>query len=329
MLYNGSGWNRYTRKADPDIYTDFDAAQKYLSRARNGYSRPLGKHAAIIANCGRDTPLENEHAFISIRLYSTDVIRLYANGDTEFDNGGWLTPTTSSWIDKNRNFRVGSAYNKGRWWAYHRGSVDRATNRLRRQFDLPSVQEVRWIDSRYSSFYTNANEETRARIEAYLAEPLRLPKYVFESDIPLRFSNRGRCLTEGAELYWQVLNRERREAARRKRLIHSAMSCSWKAIRRLRSGLIIPSHDGCDDGRLEAIFASRRHLTNRSVCGNLVRTAVERWLIGRGHDGADWRYWLNLHFNDHNNMVLGGPNLPRAVEPHVRKAVYGYLTALI
>lgn len=273
--------------ASNDIYTNFEAARAYVLKGRSGYDRPLGRSSKIIYDRPVDSPVNAHDGRIRIRLFQTDIIILHADGSTEFQTNGWFTPTTSSWMAKNRLFQVGSAYDR-----HHPG---------------------RWRVAYWP------------RMASYddWTEGHRRCDYLFEDGIT--FTKRGRCIN--GELLAPLQDREARERERRLHMKHDALSVSWKAVKRLRTGLPLAT-DNChgDGGDWPSI---KRHLNNRSVCGDLVRTAVAGYLGRRGLDSRNWRDWLGFTFREDDTPIVGGPHFSPAVEPYVRKAVYEHLTSAI
>lgn len=77
------------------VYSNFDAAERYLRRARNGYSRTIANNTSLIR--------QNEET-IAIRLHATDIITLRRDGSISFSSGGWRTPTTSNRLNRVQGF---------------------------------------------------------------------------------------------------------------------------------------------------------------------------------------------------------------------------------
>lgn len=343
-MYSERGWHPYQghspKIAVGDKFSHFETALAYIEKGRSGYDRPIGKHGRIFIDCGRDTPLGQEGTSIRVRLYGTDIITLWPNGATTFDTGGWHTRTTSTWMAHNKDFSVHLYEPRGMGGRkpYKYSSIrslkrERSfEERLRKKYGLPSL-----YDMRYLSVYELTGEwdaesllfdgELSEMLDQFHAElddkmPNAAPYYVFEDGIT--FSKRGACLTEGAVKLDVAIARERREYERERWSQRAAMSVAYKAIRRLRRGLRLPNCEACDGGPgYEHVV---QHLTNRSVSAEMIRYATESWLCDRGKDSREWHYWLNLHHRGYD-LAIGGPGLPRAVEPHIRGAMYRWMRA--
>lgn len=324
-----------------DIFTNYDAALEYVRRARDRYAgRPVGNNTRLIERIGRDVPNAQRPHGVALMLHGTDVVTLYADGSTEFDTGGWDTVTTADRMRWNNAFEVYLYVPRGfgdtERYSYVRPRAPE--DALRRKYDLPNLGEelhlseysfkkfVGWDGARGAG-YEVTDPEALERFREYEQEAARtLPAWILVRS--LLFSRTGKCLTDGARKLDTVLAQERRARERVIRQKRSAMSISYKAIRRLRRGMRLPECDGCG----ERTFGPDHllgHVNRRTISGELVIRCVERSLRSRNKDPRDWRYWLNFHFNDNNDPMLGGRNLPRVVEPHIRRAVYGTLCEVV
>lgn len=97
MAWSNGGWNRH----ELPMLRDYEAAkQKYEStkpiRGRSDDTRPLGKRRTTWMQITKG--MEDGVEYYAAKLYNTECVKWYANGNMEISVGGWATYTTRDFI---------------------------------------------------------------------------------------------------------------------------------------------------------------------------------------------------------------------------------------
>ncbi len=97
MAWSNGGWNRH----ELPMLRDYEAAkQKYEStkpiRGRSTDTRPLGKRRTTWMQITKGVSDGGE--YYAAKLYNTECVKWYANGNMEISVGGWATYTTRDFI---------------------------------------------------------------------------------------------------------------------------------------------------------------------------------------------------------------------------------------
>lgn len=120
-----------------DWTSAFSYAEEYLTKARNGYSRPIGNNTTLIKN-GPDT--------IAVRYHWTDIVTYHRNGTFTIYGGGWNTVTTKTRIGYYSPVHVYSE--AGMWQIGYTGELTPAKVQKCRTCSKtgPTWQEPTWCD---------------------------------------------------------------------------------------------------------------------------------------------------------------------------------------
>lgn len=82
---------------------DYNTANQKLT-GRNSQSRKLANNTYLIRH----------EEYIGVKLHSTEVVKLYPNGNIRLDSGGWHTSTTKDRIGAFSGYRI--SQNNGNWY---------------------------------------------------------------------------------------------------------------------------------------------------------------------------------------------------------------------
>lgn len=88
-------------------------------RGRAVEVRPIGKRSRDWEQVTRNLQADGKHSYVA-RLFQTDVVEYFANGDVVLRSGDWATPTTAEFIHEHSPFSCWKRHNK--LWVNVRGS---------------------------------------------------------------------------------------------------------------------------------------------------------------------------------------------------------------
>lgn len=246
------------------VFNDFLTAAEWIAEGRTGTDRPVANNTRL--HLYEETP--DRLACVGLKLHATDVVKLYGNGDVEFDSGGWRTVTTKDRMSYHRDFMIYS--HKGIWYIESRKRAKRVERELRDKFGLPRTWKAAddyWEAdanlgylrprSEGHGFWQEVAEvighrEARVIKDAYDRERSERVVHLFFDGI--RFNKHGRCLNGIPKA------REESLVAEKEALRIRIRSYCTEAVRHLHAGIDLRQTDHYDEitefdaGYLETIL---------------------------------------------------------------------------